>query len=921
MAPRSDSSPGLRAQYRAELDRERTPRVTRVAAAMVALINTSTIPLDRYVFPDHFALFLPIRVVLDLLLAWACFGLARSRPRRAQALVALSTGAMLLTVVHGSGGVDSPYYAGIMLLFMGLPVISTMNGREGAGVVAAVLLGLLAGPLWTGMPDWSALAIPGFFLSFGGVLAVTAAELLDRARFTDFRQRCELETARDHLAELDQAKGRFTANVHHELRTPLTLMLAPIDTLLGGDLGEISDGQRSYLRTVRENGLRLLKLINHLLDLAKIESRQKQLDRRRVDAGALAQSLVERARPLAERKGVALRGIGLEGLPPLCADIDAFEKILINLIGNALKFTDRGGEIRVEAEAQPQGIRFRVVDTGIGIPPHQLERIFDRFAQVDATATRRHEGTGIGLALVRELVALHGGEVSASSQGPGHGSTLSFSLPFGVADGVDVDADALHSSDGRTLGAAQAFEAVRAELGLGSEADQAEYQTVELSRSANRAVAREGAEIVAIETAGASAPEVLIAEDNPDMRRLFALLLSRDYRLRLAPDGEQALRAVRERLPDLVLSDVMMPGLSGLELCRAIKGDPALRGVPMVLVTSKAEREMKIEGLELGADDYVTKPFHPRELLARVRALLRVTQLQRELAERNARLERALSELRNAEVQLVQAERLAAVGELAAGVAHEVNNPVNFALNAARVLQTELCALAPLLTTLAADESVSSGPLRREIEKLGQRERFQELVPELLELTGIIQNGLDRTQRLVVDLRDFAAPGRGAQAELVDLRRCVESTLLLLGRSLGEAGIQVQHAPPAELAPVRGQAAALNQLLLNLLKNAQEALADRPGKIEITWIAAAGRIGLQVADDGPGIAPEVQARLFEPFFTTKPAGSGSGLGLSVSRRIAEEHAGQLEVESELGRGTRFTLWLPAATDEGQVEFP
>ncbi len=918
MAAGLEDPPQLRAQYRAELDGERTPRVARVAAGMVALINTATIPLDRYMFPDLFSIFLPVRIALDALLAFAFFGLVRRSPRAAQALVALGTGGMLLAVVHGTGGVESPYYTGIMLLFMGLPVISTMNGREGAGIVLAVLLGLLAGPLYTGLADWSAIAIPGFFLLFGGVLAVTASELLDRARFTDFVQRRELETARDHLAELDQAKGRFTANVHHELRTPLTLMLAPIDTLLAGDLGPVPEEQLRYLRTMRENGLRLLKLINHLLDLAKIESRQKKLDRRRVEAGSVAQAIAERARPLAERKGVALTSRGLAGLPPICVDLDAFEKVLINLIGNALKFTNRGGEIRIEASAAERGIDFRVVDTGIGIPEAQLERIFDRFAQVDASATRRHEGTGIGLALVRELVELHGGRVWATSPGAGRGSTLHVSLPWGEPDSAAAESETLQASDGRTLGAVQAFEAVSAELGLGSEESESEYRTVELERTTSRYVAREQAEIAIVDGAGPAAPEIVIAEDNPDMRRLLALLLSRHYRLRLAPDGEKALRAVREKLPDLVLSDVMMPGLSGLELCAAIKRDPALRGVPMVLVTSKAEREMKIEGLELGADDYVTKPFHPRELLARVRALLRVTELQRELAERNERLESALRELREAEVKLVQSERLAAIGELAAGVAHEVNNPVNFALNAARALQTEMGALAPVLEALASDAGGAGGAFEGALEKLGDRQRLAELVPELQELAGIIGNGLDRTQRLVVDLRDFAAPGRADQAQLVDLRRCVESTLQLLGRSLGSASLQLHWAAPSELPLVRGQPAALNQVLLNLLKNAREALEEEPrsGRIEIELFAEAERVGLRVSDDGPGIPPEVRARLFEPFFTTKGAGRGTGLGLSVSRRIAQEHGGSLELEPGSGRGTRFTLWLPAARESG-----
>jgi signal transduction histidine kinase len=330
-----------------------------------------------------------------------------------------------------------------------------------------------------------------------------------------------------------------------------------------------------------------------------------------------------------------------------------------------------------------------------------------------------------------------------------------------------------------------------------------------------------------------------------------------------------------------------------------------------MLVTSKAEREMKIEGLELGADDYLTKPFHPRELMARVRSLVRVRRLERELAGRNQTLSKALADLEQTQVQLVQAERLAAVGALAAGVAHEINNPVNFAINAARTLHTTVEELIQLVqagtSTTLGDPEGQGGQGRAGAESVG------ELGAMASELAGIVSEGLDRTRRIVADLRDFAAPSRGPQ-QRVDLGNSLRATADLLRHDLMKAGAQLELAVAPDLPEVRGDPGALNQVCLNLIKNAAEALAGRvgsiPGSIRLEASAEGGAVRIRVRDNGPGMPPEVQERLFEPFFTTKEVGQGTGLGLSISKQIIEAHDGSLTVESVLGEGTTFTIELP-----------
>ena len=704
--------------------------------------------------------------------------------------------------------------------------------------------------------------------------------------------------------------------------------------MLGGEFGAVTDTQRSYLRSMHSNALRLLKLINNLLDLAKIEGKQLKIRRRPVRMAGLVEELVAGARPLAERKGVRLETRGIEDLPLANVDRDALEKVIVNLVGNSLKFTERGGRIEVggrAVEGGKGGIELTVSDTGVGLPADQLERIFDRFAQVDSSNTRRHEGTGIGLALVKELVELHGGRVWAESAGLGHGSTFHIVLPPGEEDVGDQE-ELLEGAAPRSAALGNTLAAMEGELELDApQPAAAGLRLAEMEHTVERTESAASTAQLAPRApgpVGPESPEVLVVEDNADMRRLLVDLVGREYRVRSARNGREGLEAVRALHPDLVLTDVMMPEMSGTELCKALKTDPATQAIPVVLVTSKAEREMKIEGLELGADDYVTKPFHPRELLARVRSLVRLRRLQAELAIRNAllestnaELESTLVDLKEAGVQLVQSERLAAVGELAAGVAHEVNNPVNFATNALKTLRTYVGDIRRVTGRFAELDWHDAAKLPeqvRELERLENEVGFDELVGSLDELVGIVTEGLERTHRLVADLRDFASPG-AAKRGVVDLRRGLESTLQLVRHALRESRVELRVEIAENLPPLTGDARALNQVFLNLLKNAAEVLEGRGGVVTLSAVADGAGVVVRVTDDGPGIAPELHAKLFAPFYSTKEAGKGTGLGLSISRRIVLDHDGSIEVDSEPGRGTTFTVRLPVGERERETQ--
>ncbi|MCE7889419.1 MAG: ATP-binding protein [Deltaproteobacteria bacterium] len=939
MDPSNIKEPSAYLEFRAELDRVLMPNHVRIGAGVTIGINIIFSGLDRFAFPIQSWDMLVWRGLLFLVLFAVLFRGYSLHPVGAMWTVTLATLGMLVAVVYQT---DSPsttdYYVGLMLFVMGVPVMVPVNARQTALLVALALGAFVAAPVF-GLGGFSrAFAIHLIFLASGGIVGMASAAMLDSGRFKDFVRRRQIESARDQLRQLDEAKSRFSANIHHELRTPLTLMLAPLDSMLAGEFGAIPPAQRSYLETMHKNALRLLKLINNLLDHARIESGLMEVHRQPLELARAVEEVVESARAMAERKRVALEAEWVSGLPIVNADPDALEKVLVNLVGNALKFTDPGGRITVSAqpasgaraeaaepgEELPAGVELIVADTGAGIPPDELERVFDRFAQVDGSATRRHEGTGIGLSLVRELVALHGGRTWATSEGLGHGSQFHVFLPLGTED-ADAE-EVVRTDDGRGVTLRRSFDAIAADLDHHAEDDArgslpidgdsyaARYKTVELERTVERFEAAEGRTPDAAAVSPAQRPEVVVAEDNADMRRLLAHLLGAEFAVRPARNGREALELVRERMPALVVTDVMMPEMSGTELCEAIKGDAALAGVPVMLVTSKAEREMKIQGLELGADDYVTKPFHPRELLARARALVRLRLLQEELAEQNAALDRALQHLRATEVQLIHSERLAAVGELAAGVAHEVNNPVNFALNSLRVLRETVGEVREFAGRLAAIDWCDASKLPERVGELQRLEGeigLEEAVATLDELVAIVIEGLERTGRLVADLRDFGAPGERGQRH-TDVADALGSTLAIVGSSLASKGIRLEREIAPDLPLIEGDAGALKQLFLNLLKNAAEALEETGGTVRVRAARSASGRGVEVtvSDDGPGVEPAQAERIFEPFFTTKAAGRGTGLGLSICRRIAEAHGGSLAVRSTPGAGATFTLGLP-----------
>ena len=423
------------------------------------------------------------------------------------------------------------------------------------------------------------------------------------------------------LAGADRAKTAFFSNVSHEFRTPLTLLLGPLeDTLQGGET--LSPQARRQLELAHRNGVRLQKLVNNLLDFSRIEAGRVQAVFQPVDLAALTGDIGSTFRAAVEKAGMRLL-IDCHPLPlPVYADREMWEKVVVNLLSNAFKYT-LAGEIRVGLRAENNSAIFSVEDTGIGIAEEELPLIFDRFHRVEGAHGRTQESTGIGLALVQELVKLHGGSVQVRSV-KGKGSVFSVEIPSGTAHlsarqisnmrnlpeaargpGAYVP-DALHWLPGAEYGEEDA------------------YPARQPAAQANHA--------------GGAKPRIVLADDNADMRNYVSRLLRAEFDVIAVRDGQQALAAVLEHSPDLVLTDIMMPNLDGFGLLKAIRSVPEHAGTPVIMLSARAGEEATVEGLQRGADDYIVKPFSARELLARVKGTLSLATLRAEAIRREAEL-------------------------------------------------------------------------------------------------------------------------------------------------------------------------------------------------------------------------------------------------------------------------------------------
>jgi signal transduction histidine kinase len=709
------------------------------------------------------------------------------------------------------------------------------------------------------------------------------------------KNRRSLKRSLAKMREYDRLKTEFFANISHELRTPLTMILAPVERILNRQREQLPPAAVNMLDMVRVNAARLLELINKLLDFSKLEAGRMQIHKTALDVNALVAELGGAARPLAEQRGIELRIENDSALPQFAADKEKIDIVVSNLVSNAIKFTPAGGRVTVATKKVGQRVSVSVSDTGIGIKPEDFGRIFERFVQVDGSSSREFSGTGLGLSLAKELVELHGGEIHVESE-PGRGTRFWFELPLiDPPPEPDFDANvvcgAAHSDAG--------FGAAEPGCGISQPS-----QSATLASRRTRFADLDACPVDALSGASnepampSGMSTILVVDDSAEMRALLGELLREQYRVLFARDGAEGLDMALRHAPDLIVSDMMMPRVDGHEFCRRIRADAATSQTAFVLLTARTEVSMKVHGLECGADDYLIKPFDEEELQARVRSLLKLRRLHQDLDRRNRELEAAYRDLKSMQGQLIHSEKMSSLGQLVAGLAHEINNSINAVYNGIRPLTQSTHRLQGALSPLLAGETWHCQPaLRDEIDGLFRR---------LFSLSTVIENGATRTARIIADLKTFSHPGK-EDFDDFDLHESLDMCLNLLFS-------QVKHRivlerDYGEVAKIHGPHGHLNQVFMNILNNAQQAIQGE-GRILVCTRQQGDRVSVSIRDNGPGIPDEIRSRIFDPFFTTKEPGLGTGLGLSISYGIIDKLGGAIECKSSPGEGAEFIVTFP-----------
>ena len=858
------TKPELSAAY---LEDDRRQRVlhSKIGCVLALVLMPAGIMLDWFVYPEHLWALLGARLLCDVgvlvvvVLLFTSFG---ARHIRVLGIAwAILPCAAISWMIYYTQGVFSPYYAGLNLVIIAVSLLMPWTlGEVLATCLITLGMYLLAvfahavGHDIALLDNTRDLFNNVYFIALTAAICGTASFFTGRLRFQDWRNRRELNSRNTELAEsyrklseLDRLKSQFFANVSHELRTPLTLIISPLDEILkegGTSIPAVDDA----IKLARDNGLRLLRLINDLLDLVKMDEKGAELKLAPENLATFVPGIINSAVQLARAKGLKLNVTVPQREIVSPVDANALEKVLLNLFTNAVKFTPAGGSVDVVLSANDSHAIIEIKDTGIGIAPADLPKIFDRFGQLDASSTRKYSGVGIGLALSRDLVEALGGTINAESK-PSVGTTMRVELPLGkgsIAPAMHQETDALadvHSAARRSM----AVEATPANEDL--------------------------------PVVGTGPRTVLLVEDEPDMRRFLVSLLARDFRVLQAADGLKGYDLALREKPELALLDLMLPGMDGLDLCAKLRQTPGLESLKIVLLTARTDEESRIEALRRGASDFLTKPFSSLEVRTRLSNLLRAAELEERLRATNTDLQNTLRSLRETEAQLIQSEKINALGTLSAGLLHEINNPLNYTLTAVELAKDEL--------------KESSADLGETLEDIDQ--------------------GMRRIRDIVSDLRSFAYPEQAANQGLFAFDAALQTALRLCAHELKDCKLEKQLPASLELIASQNQVV---QVLINLFTNAAKATAKtagmRPREILLSACDKNGRAFITVRDNGVGIEPEALGKVFDPFYTTAEPGQGMGLGLSICHTIVKAHGGAITVQSHAGDWTEVTFDLPLA---------
>jgi signal transduction histidine kinase len=873
-------------------------RNSKVACALVMALMPAGFVLDSFVYHEARWHFLAVRFFASALALLVFLGLRRPNLAGWQSRL-LCMGWYVIPAVSiswmigATDGYTSAYYAGLNLVILAVSSVIQATLQESIIAVGLILFMFVAAcflhPIlnptghvyyrYTSDQSLGMLVNNWYFILLTSIIVVTGNFFFNRLRFREFMLRFELdrnrqmlEDSNQKLLELDQIKGRFFANISHELRTPLTLLLSPLETMMHGRDRQIDADSRSLMAIMHGNGMRLLKLINDLLDLVRLESGRMEVKREALEMSAFVRGMIGAAQQMADAKGLRLETRVEPGLGAVLADRDKLEKMILNLVFNALKFTPAGGSVALSVEKTGEQLIISVKDTGVGISEKNLPFVFDRFWQADNSSKRKYQGVGIGLSLVKELTEVQGGQVAVESE-EGRGTTFTIQLPFLQVQTEPKHEESPAAGEPATAAPSQPTPA-QSEEWLGDL-----YRRAALFPSTvPTAEAPEPVE----HAANGTLPSLVVADDEPDMLRFLKSQLNTRYRVIEAVDGLQALEKAGQFLPDIILLDMNMPGKDGLQVCRELREKEATREIPVIILTARADEETKLASLSAGANDFLSKPFSTTELHVRIKNLVETHQYQDKLARQNETLESTIEQLKETETLLVQTEKMVSLGRMSAGIIHEINNPLNYATTGLFTLRNKGKLLAP-----------------------EQRAEYDDILND-------VEEGIGRVKSIVTDLKTFTHPDT-EQVDYMDATTIITSALRFLSNEWKDK-IEIKQTLPAQFA-IRGNRNKLLQVFVNLLQNSLDALkqktfVDEKPTIWIEATEADGKTILTIRDNGEGIDAAALDKIFDPFFTTKDVGEGMGLGLTICYRIVRGYEGHISVRSERGKFCEFKLEFP-----------
>ena len=785
-------------------------------------------------------------------------------------------GISIMTVYMG--GMASPYYAGLFLVVLAAGLLFVWP----PALVLVMLLGLVASfpvvnlALGAG-GDLRVAASNMTFLSATAIIAGVAQVLQYSTLREQHEQRLRLEVttrnlerAHTKLQQLDEFKSRFFANMTHELRTPLAMVITPLELMMEGEMGAFSEPQRSSLSTMYRSALKLLKLINDLLDLSRLEESRLRLDVKEQDLVAQLRSLVEQTEVLAHRKQITL-SFSSDGKPcAIWCDAERLERVFVNLLSNAVKFTPPSGHVTVTLRDRSDDVEVVVEDTGPGFPPDRAEQLFERFYQVDMADRRAHGGTGIGLALARELVMLHDGSIRAESDGHS-GARFTVFLPKGRDHfRPEALAEPRAATDGHS-----------GEPGLDwavQLAARSEFRLLDIAEATER-------RIVERDTDEEARPyTAVVVEDHPHIIQLVHMSLRRQFKVLAAPDGLKGFDLILRERPSLVVTDLMMPGIDGLALTRRLREEPATRHIPIIMLSARGELDDRVKGLETGVSAYLTKPFSPKELLTAARELVKAK-------EQTA--------------DLVLTQRMESLEMVAAGLAHEINNPLNYLKNALGRVRLDAEKVLGLCSR-AKERTLDAGE-QAQVDRLSSR---------IQELLGVADSGVKRIGSTVELMSRYGRAGYKREMVPHDAWAAAQAVVGIVLPATGrhvKVELDLEGDGSLECVPEE-----FGQVLSNLVQNAIEAVPEETGLVRVRGRVEDGELVVSVKDNGPGIPPEVVQKLFTPFFSTKGPGRGVGLGLTITRRVVQSLGGNLTVTSAPGQGTEFVVRVPRTQPRPRV---